>query len=464
MPSTSELPVSTESLSDFSADVLGGLQRLHKQYGSCAAIEDGAFRVVFSFDPVLNKQMLSDYQTYQTRFFAIRGPKRSSQRRVTCGLLGMNGEQWKRNRRLLKEPFGLKQITEYKPTIEKMAHELVTDWQTGTEVDMAEQMVRYMLQVTSTILFGMSDSPDERKLAYEVGEQIAEWGRMNHELGIGALVPDAAFSAGYEELLKFSEGLEEQVMEMITRRRNSTEQGNDVLSILVRTHDAEGGLSDEELVGQSCVLFAAAHLTTAHSITWTLFLLAQHPQVMRELTADLANREGPVTGRPDPTSLLERVIKESMRMLPASSYSQRINTEAVDFGPFKELPRGTPIVFSPFITHRLESIYEQPKRFMPERWLEIKPTPYEYLPLGAGPRMCIGGPLATEVVRTSLPVFLKGRRMQVIAGSDIGAQIRSTMLHPINGMPMTLHADDGNYAASPIVGKVAELVDLPTTS
>lgn len=463
MPSTSELPVSVESLADFSADVMGGLQRLHKRFGSCAAIDDGAFRVVFAFDPALNKQMLSDYQLYQTRFFAIRGPKRSSQRRVTCGLLGMNGEQWKRNRRLLKEPFGLKQVAAYKPTIERMAHELVADWQPGSELDMAEQMVRYMLQVTSTILFGMSDSAEERQLAYEVGEQIAEWGRMNHELGIGALVPDATFSAGYEKLLKFSEGLEKQVMEMITRRRNSSEQGNDVLSILVRTHDAEGGLSDEELVGQSCVLFAAAHLTTAHSITWTLFLLAQHPQVMSELAAELATRGEQPTGRPDPTSLLERAIKESMRMLPASSYSQRINAEAVDFGPFKELPRGTPLVFSPFITHRLPSLYDQPQRFMPERWLQIKPTPYEYLPMGAGPRMCIGGPLAIEVVRTSLPVFLKGRRMRVVPGSEIGAQIRSTMLHPINGMPMTLHADDGNYASSPIVGKVAELVDLPNS-
>ncbi|MEM8866421.1 MAG: cytochrome P450 [Planctomycetota bacterium] len=464
--STTDLPLVERRLADFQADVLGGLLELHGKFGPVAGLQDGALRVLFSFDPQYNKQMLSDVQTFNTRFFAIRGPKRSSQRRVTCGLLGMNGEQWKRNRRLVKEPFGLKQIATYRPTIERLADQVAESWTDGQDVDMNQEMVRFMLRVTSTILFGMSDSPEERQLAYDVGEQIAEWGKLNHELGIGALVPDTTFSEGYEKLLAFSEGLEKQVMELITRRRNATQNGaavgNDVLSILVNTHDEAGGLSDEELVGQSCVLFAAAHLTTAHSITWTLFLLAQHPSVRQALTAELSAAVGqPTPGRPDPNSLLERVIRESMRMLPASSYSQRINTESIDFGPFKDVPRGTPIVFSPFITHRLESIYEQPKRFDPDRWLTIKPSLYEYLPLGAGPRMCIGGPLALEVVRTSLPRFLAGRKMRVQPGADVSAQIRSTMLHPINGVPMTLHTDDGDYQASQLKGNVAgELVDM----
>ena len=74
---------------------------------------------------------------------------------------------------------------------------------------------------------------------------------------------------------------------MIRRRRESRQPGGDVLSILVQMHDEEGGLSDEELVGQAAVLFGAAHMTTAHSLTWTLLLLAQHPSVMRRLWEEL---------------------------------------------------------------------------------------------------------------------------------------------------------------------------------
>ena len=79
---------------------------------------------------------------------------------------------------------------------------------------------------------------------------------------------------------------------MIRRRRESKQPGGDVLSILVQMHDEEGGLSDEELVGQAAVLFGAAHMTTAHSLTWTLLLLAQHPSVMRRLWEELQGTGG----------------------------------------------------------------------------------------------------------------------------------------------------------------------------
>ena len=71
-------------------------------------------------------------------------------------------------------------------------------------------------------------------------------------------MPNERFSDRYEELLGYAEELEAEVLGMIRRRRESREQGNDVLSILVRTHDEEGGLSDEELVGQAAVLFGGS--------------------------------------------------------------------------------------------------------------------------------------------------------------------------------------------------------------
>ena len=90
-----------------------------------------------------------------------------------------------------------------------------------------------------------------------------------------------------------------------------------------------------------------------------------------------------------------------MRLLPASAYSQRINTEAVQLGPF-DLPRGTGIVFTPLVTHHLPDLYPQPEKFLPDRWLTLRPSPYAYHPFGAGPRLCIGGPLATAIIRIAL--------------------------------------------------------------
>jgi cytochrome P450 len=455
--------------------LLHEIRSLHVQFGPIGVIQDGGQRVAFLFSPELNQQVLSDTSRYQARFFAIRGPKNSAQRRLTGGLLSMNGQQHRRNRRLVKEPFSRRAISTYSQTIVRLTDEMLDSWRPGEVRDIAEEMRRYMLQVTSTLLFGL----DEPELALRLGDMIAEWVSMNDEIGPGALVPNETFSRRYEELLAYAVKLEAEILQMIRRRRESQAHGCDVLSILVRMHDDEGGLSDEELVGQAAVLFSAAHMTTAHSLSWTLFLLSEHPSMMQRLwdewqqsgTTDQpagvdAAPEGAAWGDADlqgsseeSLSLLERVIKESMRILPASAYSQRINVEAVELGPYR-LPRGTGIVFTPLVTHRLPEVYADPQQFLPDRWLTLRPSPYAYHPFGAGARMCIGGPLALVIMRVALQRILSRFRLSVVEGANIGAHVESTMLVPTHGVPMVIHAADGRFETAPVTGNIHELVDL----
>lgn len=450
LPVDAELPIAHVSLTDFSGDVLGHLLSLHERFGPVAAIEDGSQRVVFLFDPELNYQVLRDTQTYEVRFFGIRGPKRSSQRRLTCGLLGMNGPQHSRNRRIVKEPFALRSIASYLPTIESLTDEMLASWQVGQTVDLAEEMTRYMLSVTSTLLFGMHDLDE----ACRLGDQIADWVSKMHNIGAGVLVPCDAFSEGYEDLLSTAERLESSVAAMIDRRRQEGFTGHDVLSLLVRGHLEGGQLDEEELIGQACVLFGAAHMTTAHSLTWTLLLLALHPRVAHQFWQELQ------AGDASESPLLERVIKESMRVLPASAYSQRLTARRVEVGPF-DCPPGTPIVFTPLITHRLESIYQRPKQYDPDRWLTISPSPYAYLPFGAGSRMCIGAPLAMKILRTTIPRILSRYRLHVPAGTELNAMVHGTMLWPVGACPVELGEADGCFESAEVAGNIAELLDLP---
>jgi cytochrome P450 len=482
-------PVAHIDLGEFSQDLLHGIRWLHQQFGPIAAIEDCGQRVVFLFSPEFNQQVLSDADSYHARFFAVRGPRNSSQRRLTGGLLAMNGDQHRRNRRMVKEPFGLKAIATYGGAITKLADEMLGAWRPGETRDIAEEMRQYMLRVTSTLLFGLDDA----ELAYRLGDMIAQWVQLNHEVGVGALVPNERFHNRYEELLSFAEELEAEILGMIRRRRESKNTGLDVLSILVRMHDEEGGLSDEELVGQAAVLFGAAHMTTAHSLAWTLLLLAQHPSVMRELWEELSMPAQPMvppaaaleamraagaptgscpfaTEKPpmaangslpkgEELTLLDRVIKESMRLLPASAYSQRINSVPVQLGPLY-LPRGTGIVFTPLVTHHLPDLYPQPERFLPDRWLGLRPSPYAYHPFGAGPRLCIGAPLATAIIRITLHRILSRYRLTVVPGSEIGVHVESTMLAPTTGIPMRIERADGRFSSSQIRGNIHDLVDF----
>jgi cytochrome P450 len=153
------------------------------------------------------------------------------------------------------------------------------------------------------------------------------------------------------------------------------------------------------------------------------------------------------------------VIKESMRLLPASAYSQRINVEAVELGPYR-LPRGTGIVFTPLVTHRLPEIFADPQRFLPDRWLTLRPSPYAYHPFGAGARMCIGGPLALVIMRVALRRILSRFRLSVVEGADISAHVESTMLVPTHGVPMVIHHADGRFESATVTGNIHELVDL----
>jgi cytochrome P450 len=461
-------PVSHVDLGEFSGDLLHGILGLHAKHGPIAAVQDGQFRAILIFSPELNQQVLSDTRRFHARFFAVRGPKNSAQRRLTSGLLSMNGDQHRRNRRLVKEPFGRAAIATYSETIARLTDEMLASWQVGEVRDLAEEMRRYMLQVTSTILFGL----DEPELAYRLGDMIADWVSLNDAVGAGAMVPNDVFSNRYQELLEFADRLEASILELIRKRRESGSVGCDVLSILVRAHNEEGSLTDEELVGQAAVLFAAAHMTTAHALTWTLFLLAEHPSVAKQLWDEL-QLESTTEDRPnalaesfeegerpgESLSLLERVIKESMRILPASAYSQRFNNEAVDLGPF-HLPRGTGIAFTPLITHRLPEIYPKPNRFLPDRWLTLRPSPYAYHPFGAGARLCVGGPLALVVLRITLRRIVLRYRLPVVPGAEISAHIESTMLMPTHGVPVQVCAADGAFESSPVDGNIHELVDL----
>jgi cytochrome P450 len=479
-------PVSHVDLGEFSRDLLHGIRWLHKLHGPIAAVEDAGQRVVFLFSPEFNQEVLSDTERFHARFFAVRGPKRSAQRRLTCGLLAMNGEQHRRNRRIVKEPFGLRAISRYGETIARLTDEMLAEWRAGDVRDIAEEMRQYMLRVTSTLLFGLNDPA----AAYRLGDMIARWVTLNQDVGAGALVPNDRFIDHYEELLKFAEELEAEILGMIHRRRENKRPGGDVLSLLVQMHDEGGGLSDEELVGQTAVLFGAAHMTTAHSLTWTLLLLAQHPSVLRRLWVELCRSEvqhddcrlriadcGLEKTTSDPKSeirnpkslgsfpkgeelsLLDRVIKESMRILPASAYSQRINMVAVRLGPLF-LPRGTGIIFTPLVTHHLAEIYPEPEKFLPDRWISLRPSPYAYHPFGAGPRLCIGGPLATAIMRVALGRILSRFRLSVVPGANVGVHVESTMLVPSNGLQMEIQVADGQFASSPIAGNIHELVEF----
>lgn len=459
---TGQLPVTEGRLQEFVADPVACMRQLHREHGDVAVLRESQQQLVFIFSPELNHQVLCDTKQFYSRFFALRGPKYSAQRRLTCGLLSMNGDEHKQQRRQVSGPFEKRAIGLHHDSITALTGAMLDGWQPGKTLDLATEMTTLARKITSTMLFGMDQMP----IALEIGEMLDPWVELNHQLGLAALLPADDFMPRYEDLLSLAERLEARILDLVRLRRDAGMLGTDLLSQLIRVHDETGGITSEQLIGHVALLFGAAHMTTANTLGWTLFLLAQHPDVMRPLFRELQAGEydqplaafDSVKG-----SLLDRVLRESMRLLPASSYSQRSNSVPVELGPLS-LAKNSVVVFSQFMTHHRPDLYPNPETFDPDRWLTISPTPYEYLPFGAGPRLCLGAPLALFTLKTILPLILKRFRLSVVASSDITGRVVSTMLNPIHGLPMEVAAPDGRFATSPVCGNIHTLVDLPAAA
>ena len=471
-----DLPLTRGSLLRFSDDPIACMKELHRDHGDLAVLADGDQRLVFVFSPELNRHVLSDTQTFESRFFAVRGNRKSAQRRVTSGLLSQNGAEHRDSRRMMKEVFAKKILPAYHETICKLSSDLTESWQAGKRYGAftsAVSFVTNMLEISANHCFYeiiREDRPckgymdlEDAGFAQKLGRLIDLWAHRNHEIGMGALVSAPQFAQGYDDLLSQAEELEETVRDMFARHRITQHAQVNILSLLFQAQESEQHLTDDQLIGHSTLLFAAAHLTTAHTFSWTLFLLSQHPGVLGKLRNELAKHVAgdiPTLEELEKLPYLDSVIKESMRILPASSYSQRIAVQPTSIGPVRLNP-GTPVIFSQYITHHRPDIYENPDQFIPERWQTIAPSAYAYLPFGAGPRMCIGAPLAMVEIRTALTIMLKRFNFQIKPMSTVNGHVISTMLGPTSSIQSLLLPADRAPITVPVLGSVHKLVALP---
>lgn len=456
---TTQPPIHHGSLLQFSENPIACMRLLHQHYGDIAVLREGSQQLVFVFSPDLNRQVLADGEVFHSRFFAVRGSRNSAQRRVTSGLLSQNGQEHRDTRRSLKDVFARRALPGYHNVICKLTSELLDQWQSQTTADLNAEMVQFMLRMTSALLFGMDDAA----FAEQLGRLIDRWIHRNHEIGMGALVSAPQFAQGYDSLLQQADELEQSIRELFARHRSGPPGGLNILSLLMDNIAGDGALSDEQLIGHATLLFAAAHLTTAHTFSWTLFLLAQHPRVLEKLQAELAAEvagDVPQLDELERLPYLDAVIRESMRILPASSYSQRFTAAPVELGGL-QLSQGTVVIFSQYMTHHRGDLYERPDEFLPERWQSINPSPYAYLPFGAGPRMCIGAPLAMVEIRTALTMMLRRFAFQIEPNSTVNGNVISTMLGPTSPIHAQLLPGGQLSQTVPVYGTIHDLLQLP---
>ena len=410
---------------------------------------------VLSIGPEFNRQVLGDAELFRTTGQTLRGPDNSAQRRVRFGLTRMQGPTHKRQRKLVMPPFHKKAVQSYHDIMVSMAETVLQDWRAGTVRGLYREMRTVSLRLASSVLF--SADPN----AVQAGHLIEEWLRRNFSASTW-LFPLDLPGTSYRALLRHAEKLERFILAMIDQRRKNPEGRTDVLSILIQARDDENhGMTDMELLGQATILFGASYETTASTLTWTLLLLSQHPKIANDLLDEL---DGVLSGSPPRNDqlaqlpFLERVIKESMRILPPVPYTIRSATADVEMGGFN-VPKNSRVICSHYLTHHQADIYPEPQKFRPDRWLTIDPSQYEYLPFSAGPRACIGAMFAMQSMKIALSMILQRFRLQVVPKTRIDRAVRITM-SPRHDIPIAIHPQDRKFARNDVRGQINDMVEF----
>jgi cytochrome P450 len=236
--------------------------------------------------------------------------------------------------------------------------------------------------------------------------------------------------------------LDDIVYGLIQRRRSNGEIADDLLYALLQAQDEGGGIEDEQLRDEVMTLLLAGHETTAVSLSWTWYLLAQYPEVEKELWSELRvvlNGRSPGTQDLCRLRYTERVVKEAMRLYPPAWAIVRNSLKDCEIGGYR-VPAGATLVMSQWVMHRDPRYYDEPERFQPERWLDgrAKAAPkFAYFPFGGGPRTCIGASFAA--MEAVLVLATIAQRYQIRIAPDDPVEVLPTItLRPRHGIHVAL--------------------------
>ncbi|KAJ1521191.1 hypothetical protein ONE63_002881 [Megalurothrips usitatus] len=185
--------------------------------------------------------------------------------------------------------------------------------------------------------------------------------------------------------------------------------------------DSDSPLPDRHIMDELIIFTGAAIETTVSSLGWTFKTLSLRPDVQDRLLEEVTGVVGPA-GAVLPEHLprleyTERVIKESLRLMPAIPLIGRSNLHAPTTFDGKHVPKGSTFLVNMFGAHRDPRHWEEPLKFDPDRWLPERSQGrhrYAYMPFSAGPRNCIGGRYAMAYMKTLLATVIPAYRVDPV--------------------------------------------------
>ena len=358
------------------------------------------------------------------------------------GLFGAEGQDWRSQRRLMAPVFTPAATHEFLPTFQAVARDTADAWDAVAPgvIDVAAGSKQASYEIISRALFSSAHGLGGAEASRHVAAMLAQVGKIGfftaatHLLGLPDFnpMPDARAARAGERYLR------EKLTDFIARRQADAAPPSDFMTRLLDAFAADHSPKEAATLALSnaFTFLVAGHETTANALAWTLYLLSEQPQAQAWAAEEARNALS--TDAPlEHLTYLRWVLEEALRLYPPAPRMEREALADDQLGDL-QVKKGDLVGVWPWLLHRHQALWDNPDGFDPERFAPEARSAmhrYQYIPFGAGPRICIGAQFATAETLLILAEWLArfefapvpGRRVEVV--SDLA-------LRPKGGLPL----------------------------
>jgi cytochrome P450 len=429
---------------------------LANDYGDVAGIRILNFKTIFINHPDTIEQVL----VTNARKYSKGRVLRANRHVFGEGLLTSEGEFWLRQRRLAQPAFHRARIASYAATMVEYTQRLLEGWRDGEERDAHQEMMRLTLRIVGKTLF---DADVERD-AQGVGKSLELLLEIGADFRRTIFVPHWLPTPANLRVKREVAHIEKILYRIIAERRASGRDAGDLLSMLLAAQDEDGSrMTDKQLRDETITLFLAGHETTASTLSWAWWLLAQNSAVEAKLHAELDAVLGGRAPRLDDLPNLpytNHVITEVLRLYPTAWGLARLVIEDDEIAGFPAT-KGMGIAMAQWVVHRDPRWYDAPEEFRPERWQGdlLKRLPrFAYFPFGGGARQCIGNTFALMEAALVLATIAQKFRLRLVAGHPV-VPLASITLRPRHGVRVMLEQRHSAFERDTSIGAQSAVAD-----
>ena len=416
------------------------LYRLAQEYGNMVHLQLGSQTIFFVTGPVGVEHVL---QSNQHNYRGFNYSHVKLRPLLGNGLLTSEGELWLKHRRLAQQAFHKEQMEQVSRLMVVTIQDFLARWQARVDSqavqDIGAEMGLLTLAVVCESLFGTRIG---ERAAYvrdawpQVLDHLVK--RMVNPLHLPENIP----VHGNRQYRQSLDLLNETIYSLISDYRTTEQETGNLLGMLIAAHHGEldTHLDDQELRDEVMTILLAGHETCANALTWTFYLLAQHPEIQERLAEEVSGAlDGRVPGYQDLANLpyTAMVFNEALRLYPPAWIMARDVLED-DVIEGYAVPAGSSVFLSPYVTHRLSEFWPDPLRFDPLRFsperAQDRPR-FAYFPFGGGQRQCLGKNFALIEARLAIPLIIQRYRFSIAETAAPGMGLAAEPLPTYNMRP-----------------------------